>query len=609
VDNRTARSVSSYLQTVPVTHEGERTDFVGRKDLFMLWRSCLAALVVGSCLACSANDDQPVEAGGSGSGGTIASGGDVGTGGGTTGGTGGGDTGGTGGDTGGTGGGDTGGAPAGGTGGDTGGTGGGTGGGDTGGTGAASGGTGGNTSPTGAYDDPVRMYQETLEWTHSEVVINDDCSLAQPPGDLITTTHQLTVLENGLLKVSIMPDWGGRILRILHKPSGKYLVNGARGPSEAFSYLMGHFYCDWLMLPGGIHMGFATAEHGKYWYRDWGLEVVESSDDLVTVSMSMRDTVDFAGRPNSPNSFGRYVATGVLAQVSVSLRRSLASVQMGIDVVNDTGTPAQEFEFWVSQSFEGYADSEVVAPMERVLLQDGWGGWMRPLEQSAGSNCDGDVCDYNALAYPMNWTGTGIIYAEPRLSDGWYGMLNGAESGNWGLMRFTDASADPFPGSPYGMKFWITDGVFASGGAGGLVELWTGITHRFFSTMTLPEGTISWTEQYFPVFGLERISEVSERGALQLDSSWEGGDLAVEAVFSGTRPDVEHRLTLSVRGAGGGAEVQSFEDESFIVDPAAPVRVQRSATLATGSYEVVAEVIDVQSGATVLTAVEPVPSG
>jgi len=88
------------------------------------------------------------------------------------------------------------------------------------------------------------------------------------------------VLENGYLRVTLLPKYGGRILSIVHKPTNQELLyqNPIGTP-----YLMGEdiFYYDYLVIMGGIFPSFPDGEHGRYWNQPYDLKVVSEAKAVI----------------------------------------------------------------------------------------------------------------------------------------------------------------------------------------------------------------------------------------------------------------------------------------------------------------------------------------
>ncbi len=114
---------------------------------------------------------------------------------------------------------------------------------------------------------------------------------------IVDRTFKTYVLENRYLKVTLLPEFGGRILSIIYKPTGHEELYRTQ-VGVPYGIKAGNFYYDWMMVYGGIFPTFPTPEHGKTWLKPWDFRVVKQSDAEVTVSMSIKDDIEYAMAPN-----------------------------------------------------------------------------------------------------------------------------------------------------------------------------------------------------------------------------------------------------------------------------------------------------------------------
>ena len=75
----------------------------------------------------------------------------------------------------------------------------------------------------------------------------------------VEQTYKSWVLENEYLRVSLVPEMGGRILSIYYKPTGheELYQNPVGVPYQIDT---GIFYYDWLMVYGGIFPTFSAVK-------------------------------------------------------------------------------------------------------------------------------------------------------------------------------------------------------------------------------------------------------------------------------------------------------------------------------------------------------------
>ncbi|MEZ4617714.1 MAG: DUF5107 domain-containing protein [Caldilineaceae bacterium] len=131
---------------------------------------------------------------------------------------------------------------------------------------------------------PYERYQSdvvdpTYNWPYKRFDVERFRAEAPTPEPRI---YRLLVLENAYLKVLIMPELGGRIWRVIHKPSGApiFYQNDVVKPT--------HWGTDqqlgWLAL-GGIEWGLPVSEHGYDWGVLWGYIPLQHSEDLAAVTV------------------------------------------------------------------------------------------------------------------------------------------------------------------------------------------------------------------------------------------------------------------------------------------------------------------------------------
>src|SRR3954468_23505521 len=139
--------------------------------------------------------------------------------------------------------------------------------------------------------DSVSLTESTVAWSTAKYATNADNSFLDGSLDtktIVDRTFKTYVLENRYLKVTLVPDFGGRILSIIYKPTGhEQLYRTEVG--VPYGMTAGNFYYDWLMVYGGIFPTFPDPEHGRAWLKPWAFEVVKQSPGEVTVSMSIKD--------------------------------------------------------------------------------------------------------------------------------------------------------------------------------------------------------------------------------------------------------------------------------------------------------------------------------
>src|SRR5712672_1982792 len=144
--------------------------------------------------------------------------------------------------------------------------------------------------------DRVSLSVSTITWSTVKYATNAENGFVSGSLDkktIVDRTFKTQVLENRYLKVTLLPEFGGRILSIIYKPTGhEQLYRTEVGVPYGING--GNVYYDWLMVYGGIFPTFPDAEHGKTWLKPWEFRIVKQSAGEVTVSMSLKDDFEYS---------------------------------------------------------------------------------------------------------------------------------------------------------------------------------------------------------------------------------------------------------------------------------------------------------------------------
>src|ERR1700751_2604814 len=197
--------------------------------------------------------------------------------------------------------------------------------------------------PASPMSDRVSLRESSINWSTVKYATDAENGFVDgslPEKTIVGSGFKTYVLENKYLKVTLLPEFGGRILSIVYKPTGhEELYRNEVG--VPYGIKAGNFYYDWLMVYGGIFPTFPDPEHGKTWLKPWAFKVVKASDDEVTGSMSLTDDFAFAA---APPKFRRG-ATGIEATYYVTLKAGRAALDARVVLKN----PRREtipYEYW-----------------------------------------------------------------------------------------------------------------------------------------------------------------------------------------------------------------------------------------------------------------------
>ncbi|MBN1607277.1 MAG: DUF5107 domain-containing protein [Polyangiaceae bacterium] len=446
-----------------------------------------------------------------------------------------------------------------------------------GGGGAGTGGAGTGGSATGGVADTVARTTSTYEFRHFPIQTSSDGVWNGPstPGTQVaSTTYNTVVLENGYLRVTLLPSYGGRVLSIVHKPTNReFLYQNPIG--TPYLMLEGIFYYDYLVVMGGIFPSFPEPEHGKYWNQPYDLEVVSESKDAITLRMSRKDDLDVASGVPAKYDVGR---TDVLVELDVTLRAGSTSLELGTKLTNTQSKPIPRFEYWTNTTLAPGStpgksaiplNTRILAVMDEVhLLESSWSWFARAEERVSG-----EVFKWNNLAYFKNWADEGIAYASPDYGADWSGLMN--DDTSMGIVCASENVQTP------GLKLWTfgRDSVNADINDSTqwyrpTIEMWHGVTPEFWIRGALSANEVrQWTDSYFPTLGLKDITAASAYGALYLSSSKSGTDTTLNVAAALTLPNQTVKAILRLNGS-------AVAEQAVVV--AAAEATGMSATVASG---------------------------
>jgi hypothetical protein len=416
-----------------------------------------------------------------------------------------------------------------------------------GGASSSAGGGGGSSS-----SDTVTRTASTFKFRHFPIQTGSDGVWSGPEtaaGQPVETSYDTVVLENGYLRVTILPSYGGRVLSIVHKPTNRELLyqNPIGTP-----YLMkqGIFYYDYLVIMGGIFPSFPEPEHGKYWNQPYELEVVSESPEAITVRMSRKDDKDVAAGVPSKYDVGR---TDVLVQVEVTLRAGSAALELATKLTNTRASAVPSFEYWTVTTLAPGStpgqtaiplETRILAKMDKVhLLESSW-SWFGNAEKRV----DGEVFEWKNLADFKNWTDQGTGFANPQYTANWSGLANDQNATN--ILCVSENKQTP------GLKLWTFGKQSLSVDVNDpeawlrpTIEMWHGVTPEFWKRGTLAASEVrSWSDRFFATLGLHDITAASEHGAMQLSTMAMGSDTLLNVAASLTQPNQPLKVIFRVNG-------------------------------------------------------------
>jgi hypothetical protein len=369
--------------------------------------------------------------------------------------------------------------------------------------------------------DSVSLSESAITWSTVKFATDAENGFLSGSLDKNTIVDRLFrthVLENRYLKVTLVPEFGGRILSIIYKPTGhEQLYRTEVG--VPYGIKAGNFYYDWLMVYGGIFPTFPDAEHGKTWVKSWAFEVVKESADEVSVAMSLKDNFEYSARPDKFKG-----ATGIVATYYVTLKANRAALDARV-VLRNLHDKAIQYEYWTCttlapgsapQSPKATAGAEIIAPIRTYSTPD-WSANLADGDESVGMG----KRRFKNLRYFKNWPTMGITYAAPDMRGGnFWGVIN--HDNEEGIIRIADNTLTP------GLKMWTwgfpsftreTDARKEPNEWRPYIELWAGVSDQFFHSADFPAlGEVSIPETYSPTVGMSNVTHANENILINLSA-------------------------------------------------------------------------------------------
>src|SRR5216683_707725 len=392
--------------------------------------------------------------------------------------------------------------------------------------------------------DGVSLSESTITWSTVKYATNAENGFVSGSLDkntIVDRTFKTHVLENRYLKVTVLPEFGGRILSIIYKPTGhEQLYRTEVG--VPYGIKGGSFYYDWLMVYGGIFPTFPDAEHGKTWLKPWDFRVVKESAGEVTVSMSLKDDFEYSAAPSKFRSG----STGIEATTYVTLKADRAALDVRVVLTNPQDRPI-DYEYWTCTTLAPGSDpknpkttggAEIIAPIQAYSTPR-WSANLADGDESLGPG----QSRFEKLRFFRNWPTMGIAYAAPDMQGGnFWGVIN--HDNEEGIIRIADNTITP------GLKMWTwgfpaftheTDARTDSNEARPYVELWAGVSDEFFRGASFPAlGEVSIPETYSPTVGMSNVTHANEN--ILIDLSAEASQANLQ--FFSIEPATALRVTL-----------------------------------------------------------------
>ncbi len=342
---------------------------------------------------------------------------------------------------------------------------------------------------------------------------------AQPePGE---KTFRTIMLENEYLKLTFIPELGGRLYQVVYKPTGQSLLynNAVLKPSPWGMPEQG----GWLAA-GGMEWAFPTQEHGYEWNLPWDAQVTTMTDG-ISVTLTDSTATD---RPR--------------VQVNVTLPSKSAYFTVSPRIENPTDEP-QRIQFWLNAMLNPGSngpvspDTEFVLPDDSVWIHSTGNQWISedavPASDATSTSLPVTFSELEGrdMRLYSNWDEyLGIFAVDPSngdLAENFVGAYN--HSTAFGVARvFPPAQAPGVKLFAFGPNFCCSDAY--KDDESEYFELWGGIPRTFFpdDDVTLAPGEVrTWTENWLLLPKTGGLSAAAKDAALNLRESADSVYLSV----------------------------------------------------------------------------------
>jgi hypothetical protein len=351
------------------------------------------------------------------------------------------------------------------------------------------------------------------------------------------------VLENAYLRLTFLPELGGRLYSAVVKATGQEIFyhNPVVKPSRYGG--LQPVEANWWLATGGMEWAYPTYEHGHRFGVPWTYEVNQSAEGATII---LSDA--------APER--------VSAVVRVTLPADSAAFQVAPTLLNHRPEPVP-VQFWLNASLTLGTPSmsrrtEFIVPTSRVVVHSrGEDGWTLPEAQQAAAWPQAGLLDLERYNQWANYLGFFIPY----LDAPFMGAYNPAA--DLGVARLIEPGAVPGSkifafGTDFQDKSYTDDD-------SQYFEIWGGINTGFWpeADVLVPAGgSVAWQEAWWPIAGLGGLTWANQQAAIHLEQAEGQYTLSLLA----PRP-VQGEVTVL-------GETNTLLAASFAANPAQPQRWQ-----------------------------------
>ncbi len=388
------------------------------------------------------------------------------------------------------------------------------------------------TYPIEKYQSPAR--NETYNWPYLRF---DRERFRREKPTPEPRTYKLLVLENTFLKITVLPQLGGRIWQVIHKPTGANMFYqnavvkpSPWGPAEQLG---------WTGV-GGLEWNLPVVEHGYDLGTEWGYIPLQHSPDLASITV-------FTPRD------GRYLN----ASIAISLRSGAASFEVE-PAVSNLSNKTLTFAYWQTALLApGPANkpsgaTQFLLPGSQMTVHSTEDQRLPAPGQAFNWPIHNSV-DY---AWLQNWTQFVGFFERPAAHGPFVGIYD--HTANAGAVHIFPA--DVVRGSKVfglGWKASLGSDNFTDDSSA-YIELHNGLSPTFDDSYRLPPaGAVRWREVWYPIHAIGGLTYADEVAALNVRP--QNGNLTV-GIYP-TRP-LDGALVALVNGQEIGRQTLEISPQT-----------------------------------------------
>ncbi len=284
-------------------------------------------------------------------------------------------------------------------------------------------------------------------------------------------TYRAVVLENATLRLTFLPELGGRLYRAVHKPTGRdlFYVNPVIKPTH-----WGPTQQGWWLGAGGVEWALPVDEHGLEWGLPWEY-VTSRSDTASTITL-----------------WDSQAGDRLRARVSVALPDGATGFDLTMRLENPTAAE-KRYQFWLNAMISGPGgrvapDTAFLFPTDKAIVHSTDDATLPP----AKGTFFWPLVGQRDLSRYAEWQGyLGIFAATPGGRQGAYDP-----TGRLGIVRTYPSDvargAKLFVGKGLDPSLWTDDGST-------YFEMWGGANRTFFpedDRVLAAGGAVEWHETW-----------------------------------------------------------------------------------------------------------------